>query len=64
MSNTFVTIKNIFTGGFYYSTSIENRNAVKDCSNYAKMIKKIIVKIINLNVWLNVKEPHFLELLH
>ena len=40
MINIFVTIENIIADVFYNSTSIENLNFVKDCSNYARMIKK------------------------
>ena len=40
MSNMFVTIKNNFAHVFYNYRSIENRNSVKDCSNYARMLKK------------------------
>ena len=40
MSNIFVTLKNIFAHVFYNCKSIENRIFVKDCSNYARMLKK------------------------
>ena len=35
-----VTLKNIFAHVSYNCTSIENRNSVKDYSNYGRMIKK------------------------
>ena len=62
MSNIFITLKNIVAHVLYNSKSIENRISIKDCNNYARMIKKIM-KIINLLVWLNVKQPYFRELL-
>ena len=40
MSNIFVTIENIIADVFYNSISIENLNFVKDCGNYARIIKK------------------------
>ena len=40
MSNIFVTLENIIADVSYNSTCIENSNFVKDCSNYARMIKK------------------------
>ena len=47
---------------FYNSISVENRYFVKACSNDAIIIKQF-TKNINLQVWLNVMQPDFLELL-